>query len=156
VSSLTAKRALAHMSPICVAAVLAGAVCASSCATAAAASTVNIKETGHLQATSKSGALLTEHGPISGSFGGALTLYLVKTPTGVTFRLSVSSPRGTLSGHGSADIEPNGKLATVSGQAIVSSGSGSYAHAHAAGLSVTGTFNRETYSLTVTISGRLS
>ena len=128
----------------------------SSYATAVAASGGVFRETGHLHQISKNGSSFTEQGPASGTFSGTLTLYLTATSRGVTFQMSAKPPGGTLSGHGSANIESEGRTAKVSGTAVFTRGSGRYAHAHGTRLKVTGTYNRETYSLVVTLSGHLS
>jgi hypothetical protein len=121
-----------------------------------AASTHSLNETAHLRNVSKHGASFTEQGPASGTFKCTLTLHLTTTARGVTFQLSANPPGGSLSGSGSASVESAGKIATVSGMAVFTGGSGRYGHAHASGLKVAGTFNRESYSLSVTLAGRWS
>jgi len=125
-------------------------------ARAVAARSIVFRETGHLHKISKNGASFTEQGPASGTYKGTLTLYLITTSKGVTFRMSGNPPGGTLTGHGSAAIESEGKIGKVSGTAAFTGGSGRYAHAHGTGFKVGGTFNRETYSLVVTLTGHLA
>lgn len=131
-------------------------VTATSHARAVTASSGIVHETGNLHKIAKSGAAFTEQGPASGTYRGTLTLYLTTTAKGVTFRMNGKLLGGTLSGYGSAAIESEGKIGRVVGTAIFTSGSGRYAHSHGTGFNVTGTFNRETYSLVVTLTGRLS
>jgi polyisoprenoid-binding protein YceI len=64
-------------------------------------------------------------------------------------------PRGSLRGHGSARINSHGKIGDVSGSAAITGGKKKFAGAYGVDLEVTGTFNRETYGLTVTLSGRM-
>jgi len=125
-------------------------------ASAFAASSGVFHETGNLRAISRNGPSFTAQGPASGTFSCKLTLYVTITATGVTFRMIGNLPGGTLSGHGSANMKNERKIAKVSGTAVFTGGSGRYAHAHGTGLTVGGTFNRETYALSVTIAGHLS
>ncbi len=149
------RRAIAPA--VVLAAVLAGAYGSTpaTAGTARSARSGSFRETGHLKKTSRSGASFTEQGPASGTYSGSLTLYLTTTSKGVTFRMAGGLHGGTLSGHGSATMNSEGKIATVHGTAAITGGSGRYAHAHGA-LKVEGTFNRETYSLVVTLAGRLA
>jgi hypothetical protein len=123
----------------------------------AQASGGTFRETGNLHKISKNGASFNEKGPATGTYRGTLTLYLTTTPKGVTFRiLGNPSGGGSLIGHGSATIESEGKIGKVSGTAVLTSGTGHYAHAHGTGIKVGGTFNRETYALAITLDGYLS
>jgi hypothetical protein len=155
------KRPIARSSLAWVTAALAAIVgtwtwTSTSHATAVAASSRVFRETGNLHKTAKNGASFTEQGPASGTNKGTLTLYLTTTAKGVTFRVSGKLPGGSLTGYGSATIESEGKIGKVVGKAAFTGGSGRYAHAHGTGFKVTGTFNRETYALRVTLDGHLS
>jgi hypothetical protein len=151
----------ARISLIWVTAALAGVAgtwtsTSASRASAVAAGSGVIRETGNLHKISHNGASFTERGSASGTFSGTMTLYLTITGTGVTFTMNGSLPGGTLSARGSADIKSDKKIATVLGTAAFTGGSGRFAHAHGSGLTVGGTFNRETYALSITVDGRLS
>ena len=124
-------------------------------ARAVAVSSGTFHEVGHLHRTSKNGASFTEQGPASGTYNGTLTLYLITTQTGVTFRMSGNPSGGTLSGRGSATVESEANIAKVVGTAVFTGGTGRYAHARVTGLKVSGTLNRESYSLVVTFDGHL-
>ena len=124
-------------------------------ARAVAVSSGTFHEVGHLHRTTKNGASFTEQGPASGTYNGTLTLYLTTTQTGVTFRMSGNPSGGTLSGRGSATVESEANIAKVVGTAVFTGGTGRYAHARVTGLKVSGTLNRESYSLVVTFDGHL-
>jgi hypothetical protein len=116
---------------------------------------VNFEETGRLQKVSKNGASFVERGPASGTYTGSLTLYLTTTSKGVRFRMKGKNRSGSLLGHGSAVIKSRGKIGKVSGRADFTDGTGGFTGAHGEGLAVTGTFNRETYFMVVTLTGHL-
>ena len=112
-------------------------------------------ESAQLHKVSKNGASFVERGPATGTYSGALILFLTTTPNGVTFRLKGVNSTGSLVGAGAATITAHGKIGTVDGKASITGGSGPFAGAHGTGLSVTGKFNRETYALQLAISGEL-
>ncbi len=123
---------------------------------AVAASGGSIDESAHLRLTSAHGAAFTEQGFATGTLRCTLTLYMRTTSHGATFQLNASPTGGNITGSGFARIESEGKDAHVSGTASFTRGSGRYSRVHAAGLHVTGVFNRETNSMSVTLSGHWS
>lgn len=150
-----------RISLLCVTAALAAVAgtwtsTSASHASAVTASSQVIHETGNLHKISHNGTSFTERGSASGTFNGTMTLYLDITGSGVTFTMNGSMREGTLSARGSADIKTNKKIATIVGTAAFTGGSGRFAHARGSGLAVGGTFNRETYALSITVGGRLS
>jgi hypothetical protein len=123
---------------------------------AVAASGGAIDESAHLRLASAHGASFTEQGLAAGTLRCTLTLYLRTTSRGATFRLEANSTGGSITGSGSARIDPEGKDAHVSGTAAFTRGSGRYSRVYAVGLHVAGVFNRETNSMSVTLSGHWS
>jgi hypothetical protein len=117
--------------------------------------TVAFSETARLHKVSKNGASFVERGSATGTYEGSLTLFLTTTPKGVKWRMKGKNRSGSLIGSGAATITSHGKVGSVNGRARFTGGTGKFAGAHGDGLKVTGTFNRETYVLTVTISGGL-
>ncbi len=134
----------------------AGAIVSTGEESASISRVVNFEETGRLHKVSKNGASFVERGPASGTYEGSLTLYLTTTSNGVRFRLKGKNSSGALLGHGAALIKSRGKIGKVSGRADITGGTGRFEGAHGEGLKVTGTFNRETYFMVVTLTGRLS
>ena len=116
---------------------------------------VHFSESARLHKVRKNGASFVERGSATGTYEGSLTLYLTTTPKGVKFRMKGQNRSGSLIGSGAAAITSHGKIGAVNGRAKFTGGTGRFTGAHGDGLKVTGTFNRETYILTVTISGGL-
>jgi hypothetical protein len=126
-------------------------------ATAVAARTVTLNETGHLRLTSSKGLTLNEKGTASGTIRGSIYIHLnVSSSNRVTAEVSIYPKGGSLSGRGSASYHVSGANALFNGTLAISRGSGSYAHAHATGLRFTGTIQRKTDAVTVHVSGPLS
>jgi hypothetical protein len=122
---------------------------------ARASKNVSLQETAHLHRVSKNGASFVERGVATGTYDGKLTLHLTTIPQGVKFGMTGKSGDGTLRGHGFAAIKSKGKIGTLSGRADFTGGSGRFQNAHGTGLKFSGTFNRETYAMVVTLSGGL-
>jgi hypothetical protein len=154
----------AHRSLAGVAGALAAAACAlalgaggASGATARAARTITLNESGRLHLTSHHGFHLNEQGTASGTIRGSIYIHLTVSSTNrVTAEVSIYPSNGSLTGYGTANYRPNGGQATFAGTMSISRGSGRYAHAHASGLSFSGTIQRSNDATTVRVSGRLS
>jgi len=135
------------------------ALCASgaSGASAVAARTISLNETGHLHLTSHHGFKLNEQGTASGTIRGSIYIHLNVTSTNrVTAEVNIYPHNGSLTGYGTASYRSNGGQATFSGTLSISRGTGSYAHAHASRLSFTGTIQRSNDATTVHLNGKLS
>jgi hypothetical protein len=123
-------------------------------APAALARSVKATDTGHLHYISASGSLLLEEGRASGTLPGSMRVHL---NVGVTLsgNFTIYTRGGTIKGHGSATPHGSGVYESFAGSLIATGGTGRYAHAHGhAGLY--GTFNRNTYALTIQTTGTLS
>ena len=123
-------------------------------APAAVARSVKATDTGHLHYVSASGSLLLEEGRASGTLPGSMRVHL---NVGVTLsgNFTIYTRGGTIKGHGSATPHGSGVYESFAGSLIATGGTGRYTHAHGrAGLY--GTFNRNTYALTVQTTGTLS
>jgi hypothetical protein len=81
----------------------------------------------------------------------------VQMDVGATVMASftITTPRGSLDGHGSGTLHGTGVYASFGGTMTVSHGRGSYAHAHGHG-GFYGVLNRNSYALTVQTTGMLS
>jgi hypothetical protein len=154
----------AHRSLLAAAILLAAAACAlalnaggASGATALAARTITLNESGRLHLTSHHGFRLNEQGTASGTIKGSIYIHLTVSSTNrVTAEVSIYPSNGSLTGYGTANYRANGGQATFSGTLSISRGSGHYAHAHASGLGFSGTIQRSNDATTVHVSGPLS
>ena len=126
-------------------------------ATAHAARTITLNESGHLHLTSHHGFHLNEQGTASGTIKGSIYIHLNVTSTNrVTAEVNIYPSNGSLTGSGSANYRSNGGQASFSGTLAISRGTGSYAGAHASSLSFSGTIQRSNDATTVHVSGPLS
>ncbi len=122
-----------------------------------AAGTVSLNESGSLHLTSHHGFHLNEQGTASGTIKGSIYIHLdVSSTNRVTAEVNIYPNGGSLTGNGTANYRADGGQATFSGTLSISRGSGSYAGAHASGLSFTGTIQRVNDATTVHLSGPLS
>ncbi len=107
--------------------------------------------------TSHHGFHLNEQGTASGTIKGTIYIHLDESSTNhVTAEVNIYPNGGSLTGYGTANYRADGGRATFSGTLSISRGSGSYAGAHASGLSFTGTIQRVNDATTVHLSGPLS
>jgi hypothetical protein len=152
--SLTAGTLLA--TGACALALTMGAAGASG-STAGTARTVSLNDTAHLHRTSSHGFNLYESGSASGTLGGSISLHLdVISTNRVTAQITVHPSGGSISGTASGSYRNNGSTASFSGTMNVTSGTGSYSHAHGSGLSFSGTIQRSNDAVTVHVSGHFS
>lgn len=118
------------------------------------ARTLQASDTAHMHYISAKGAALIEEGKAAGTLPGSMRVNFV---VGATFSgsFTISTHGGSITGHGSATPHGAGLNESFAGSLTVTSGTGRYKHAHGrAGLS--GTFNRNSYALTVQTTGKLS
>lgn len=126
-------------------------------ATAVAARTVSLNESGSLHETSHHGTHLNFQGSASGTIRGSIYIHLnVSSQTRVSAEVSIYPSNGSLTGYSTADYRAEGGQATFSGSLSISRGSGTYVHAHAPDLSFSGTIQRVNDHTTVHLSGPLS
>jgi hypothetical protein len=126
-------------------------------ATAHAAGTLSLNETGHLHLTSHHGFTLNEQGSTSGTISGTIYIHLnVVSTNRVTAEINIYPSGSSITGTASAGYHPSGGIASFSGTMSVERGSGRYSGAHGSGLSFTGTVQRSNDAVTVHVSGRMS
>jgi hypothetical protein len=136
--------------------VLAGSS-VSRAATARAAGTFSLSDSGHLHLTSKHKFTLNEQGHASGTISGTIYIHLnVVSVNHVTAEVSIYPSGGSLTGYASASYHPNGAVASFNGSMSIARGTGRYSHARGSGLSFTGTIRREDDAVTVHVNGRMS
>jgi hypothetical protein len=135
---------------------LMAAIVLLSSATAAQARTVTASSSGTLKFTKTHGSLIEAEGSISGTLAGSLSVHIsFNSNSRMAATFSGSLHDGKLSGRVSGEYYPSGSTTLYEGSATVSSGSGSYAHARAVGVHVSGTVNRSRRIVTIRLSGHL-
>jgi hypothetical protein len=123
---------------------------------ARAARTIYLNEKGRLHLTSKHGFRLNEQGGASGTIRGSIYIHLhVISQNRVTAEVNIYPNNGSLTGYGTGNYRAAGGQATFAGTMSITRGTGSYAHAHASGLSFSGTIQRIDDATTVRVSGNL-
>jgi hypothetical protein len=124
--------------------------------TDAQARTVTVSSSGTLKFTKTHGSLIEATGSISGTLAGSLSVRIsFNSNSRMTATFSGSLHGGKLSGRVGGEYYPSGRTTIYEGSATVSSGSGSYAHARAVGVHVSGTVNRSQRIVTIRLSGHL-
>jgi hypothetical protein len=160
VGSARSRLGVLLLPAVVVAGVLLGvvfAVPASRAATARAAGTLSLSDTGHLHRTSHHGFTLNEQGSASGTIAGAIYIHLnIVSTNRVTAQVSIYPSGSSITGYATADYRPSGAVASFSGTMTIERGTGRYKGAHASGLSFTGTVARSNDAVTVHVSGRMS
>jgi hypothetical protein len=138
------------------AAVLTGAT-PSRAATAHAAGTLTLNESGRLHLTSHHSFTLNEQGSTSGTIAGTIYIHLnIVSVNHVTAEVSIYPSGSSITGRATASYHPAGGIASFSGTMTIVRGSGRYSGAHGSGLSFTGTVQRSNDAVTVRVSGRMS
>jgi hypothetical protein len=121
---------------------------------AVAAHAVTATDTANLRYVSASGSLLFEDGRAAGTLPGSMRVHL---NVGATFSgsFTIDTRGGSIKGHGEATPHGSGVYESFAGSLLATGGSGRFAHAHGR-AKLYGTFNRDTYALTVQTTGTLS
>lgn len=94
-----------------------------------------------------------ETGQASGSLPGSMRVHMVFAST-FRGRFTIYTRNGNIDGHGKAKPHGGGIYESFAGTLVVTGGSGRYRHAHGTAR-LYGTFNRESYALTINTSGTL-
>jgi hypothetical protein len=122
----------------------------------ALARTVTVSSSGTLKFSKTHGSLIEAGGSISGTPAGSLSVRIsFNSNSRMTATFSGSLHGGKLSGRVSGEYYPSGSTTIYEGSATVSRGSGSYAHARAVGVHVSGTVNRSRRIVTIRLAGHL-
>jgi hypothetical protein len=108
----------------------------------------------HLRYISAKGSVLLEEGPATGTLPGKM---VVNFDVGPTFKgtFTIHTRGGEIIGHGTAVPHGAGVTESFAGTLVASGGTGRYKHARGR-AKLFGTFNRNTYALTVQTTGTLS
>jgi hypothetical protein len=111
-------------------------------------------DTAHLHYVSASGSLLFEQGAATGTLPGSMRVHFDVAST-LSGSFTIYARGGSITGHGSATPHGAGVYESFAGSLTVTGGSGRYVHAHGqAGLY--GTFDRDSYALTIQTTGTLA
>lgn len=149
------ERRAASRSRLCRLSLVAAALLAS-WVPAAQARTVALSSSATLKFTSTHGSQIEADGSMSGTLAGSLSVHIsLNSNSRMTATFSGSFHGGKLSGRVSGEYYPSGSTTIYEGSATVSSGNGSYAHARAVGVHVSGTVSRSRRIVTIRLSGHL-
>jgi hypothetical protein len=122
----------------------------------AAAKTVAVREAVHLHFVNNRAGVVNEKGTGSGTFNCPIVAQLKFTSTQTSFSFTLTcTSKDTISGHGLVSYYASGKTAHLTGSVAVTHGTGRYAHASSSELLATGTFQRETFAVSMSISGHM-
>jgi hypothetical protein len=119
-----------------------------------AAQAMKATDTAHLRYVSASGSLLFEEGRASGTLPGSMRVHFDLAAT-LSGSFTIYTPRGSISGRGEATPHGSGVYESFAGWLAVTGGTGRYRHARGR-TGLYGTFDRDTYALTVQTTGTLS
>ncbi|HEU5063761.1 MAG TPA: hypothetical protein VFT79_11505 [Solirubrobacterales bacterium] len=123
----------------------------------ATASAQNFEESLRMEITKKDGSNLSAKGSASGTVDGKVS-FKIHTVNGskATASFYGRNSKGTISGTGVAKYSVSGAVTSYTGKIKTLTGTGKYANASSAGISLSGTVNRRTYDVKMTLSGRWS
>jgi len=121
----------------------------------AAADTMSVKDTAHLQLLKASNSTLTEAGKATGTLPGSVQVMLKITGRTASSSFRITADGGSIWGHGAGELKlGKGGYESFGGSLAVDGGSGRFAHAHGSG-GLYGTLNRLNDAMTVQVSGDL-
>ena len=114
------------------------ALAASSRGAALAARAISLNESARLHLTSRHGFTLSEQGSASGSVSGPMYVHLTIVSTArVVAEVNFYPRGGSISGKATASYKRGSSTASFAGTLSIVRGTGSYAHVHGSGLSLT-------------------
>jgi hypothetical protein len=117
---------------------------------------ISVQETGHLHAVSPPGVSIEEKGRASGTFNCSITVHLTLTSaTRAIASFTVRPHGGTISGKAFARFAQQGANGYFGGSLAITRGTGSFAHATAIGMGISGVINRESDTLIVHVNGKM-
>jgi hypothetical protein len=121
----------------------------------ATASSQSFEESLSMEITKKDGSHVAAKGSGSGTIDGTVSLKLHMTSgSKATATFYGHNSHGTLSGTGVAKYSVNGAISSYDGKITTLTGTGRYAGARSRGISISGTVNRRSYKVKMTLSGR--
>jgi polyisoprenoid-binding protein YceI len=108
-----------------------------------------------MRITKKDGSHVSAKGSASGSVDGKVS-FKIHTVNGskATATFYGHNAHGTISGTGVAKYHVSGAVSYYTGKIKTLTGTGKYAQASSQGISLSGTVNRRTYDVKMTLTGR--
>jgi hypothetical protein len=120
------------------------------------ASSLRVKDEGHLHLVKSSGSLLIDEGSASGTIPGRVKVWFTYNgnPT-VSAQITIYGRSGSIDAHGSGRLSsPTSPSPSFNGTLTISGGSGRYARSKGSGH-LYGVFYRRSYGMTVQTEGSL-
>jgi hypothetical protein len=116
--------------------------------------TMAARDTAKLHVVASPGSSLFEEGKATGTLPGQAKVHFDLGPI-VTASFQIETKYGTIRGHGSGRLRKAGVYSTFGGTAVITSGTGRYAHVVGSG-GLYGAINRFTDNLTVQTTGTIT
>jgi hypothetical protein len=123
-------------------------------AEAHAARALKATDTAKLHYVSAAGSELLEQGKTTGTIPGSMRAQ-VEIGATISGNFTIYTQGGSIKGHGVASPHGGGIFESFAGTVTVTGGTGRFVHAHGH-TGLYGTFNRNTYALTIQTTGTLS
>jgi hypothetical protein len=111
-------------------------------------------DTAKLHYVSAAGSELLEQGKTTGTIPGSMRAQ-VEIGATISGNFTIYTQSGSIKGHGVATPHGGGIYESFAGTVVVTGGTGRFAHAHGH-TGLYGTFDRNTYALTIQTTGTLS
>jgi hypothetical protein len=111
-------------------------------------------DTAKLHYVSAAGSELLEQGKATGTIPGSMRAQ-VEIGATISGNFTIYTQGGSIKGHGVATPHGGGVYESFAGSVVVTGGTGRFVHAHGR-TGLYGTFNRNTYALTIQTTGTLS
>lgn len=119
-----------------------------------AARALRATDTAKLRYVSAAGSELLEQGKATGTLPGSMRA-LVEIGATISGNFTIYTKGGSIKGHGVATPHGAGVYESFAGSVVVTGGTGRFVHAHGH-TGLYGTFDRNTYALTIQTTGTLS
>jgi hypothetical protein len=119
-----------------------------------AARVLRATDTAKLHYVSAAGSELLEQGKTTGTIPGSMRAQ-VEIGATISGNFTIYTQGGSIKGHGVATPHGGGVYESFAGSVVVTGGTGRFVHAHGH-TGLYGTFNRNTYALTIQTTGTLS
>lgn len=121
----------------------------------AQASAQNFEESLRMRITKKDGSHISAKGTAGGSVDGKVS-FKIHTVNGskATATFYGHNSQGTISGTGVATYHVSGAVSHYAGKINTLTGTGKYSHASSRGISLSGTVNRRSYSVEMSLAGK--
>lgn len=118
---------------------------------------VSVKEKVGLKVTKAQGTTLDSSGRLSGTLNGSVTLTqaVVSSERATGVFVAYLNGGGSIRGRSAIRYHTSGSVSRYTGTIAITGGTGRYAHASAAGLQLSGTYNRVAGRINLSLGGQL-